>query len=712
MNEIDQQNNINSKFSFSDSINPGQILRIILMQSKLIFLLIFLGMSLGFGYYFFSEKEYKVSSLVQVYSKNTRNLSNDFSLDLFLGSSNTSDNTSFEDLYKSRTNLLKIIKDQKLNLDFKAGDYEVKKLISYFNVLEPKRSKIDFFISLEEETYSLFTKDQNLIEKINYGEKFESPELEVSVIKPNFKRDGLVEFSYRNPPSVYKRTKANFIFESSLPQRTIFNASNNGLIQISYVSAEPEEAINVLNFSNNLFLKNNIQIESEQARKAIVFIDERISGVERQLEIDKQNFKNFKESNKTIDVELEIQAIIDSLTRVETDINKLEIEISRASNNYTLTNPIYLDLLNQRDTLYSQRIEIESKIKDLPVAQQGYIDLLRDLEVTQQLYNELLNKKLEFSITEASTLGNIRIVDFGYVDSMVSPKFTYVIAIGMLSIFLSLIFAVIRGFFFLPISNPAELADNGINNPVLGVIGLITDEDEDSERNVQAFESLLVNIEAKIESAVIPEKKAKTILITSATASNGKSFISRTIAKNISLLGNKVLLIDNDLKRGDQHKSFSNTRISKEEFLKLDKENIEKVKINENLYFIPKISKLSSSFQFLYSPEYAQKIDMFKEIFDYIVIDTAPLLSVSDTSMLMAYADLNLVVSRHGVTKINEMKQILRICEQVGLNIDGIIYNAYERPSSYYGYYNLYGNYAYQYYAKKYLYDAYEYDKD
>ena len=101
---------------------------------------------------------------------------------------------------------------------------------------------------------------------------------------------------------------------------------------------------------------------------------------------------------------------------------------------------------------------------------------------------------------------------------------------------------------------------------------------------------------------------------------------------------------------------------------------------------------------------------LFEDEFDYIVFDTAPLLSVSDTSILMSFSDIRIGVVRHGVSKINEIKQLVSISNQIGINFDGFIYNAYERPSSYYGYYGLYGNYSYQYYANKYLYNNYDYE--
>ena len=61
--------------------------------------------------------------------------------------------------------------------------------------------------------------------------------------------------------------------------------------------------------------------------------------------------------------------------------------------------------------------------------------------------------------------------------------------------------------------------------------------------------------------------------------------------------------------------------------------------------------------------------------------------------------------------RINEIKQSIDNFKQINTDIDGIIYNAYAKPKSYYGYYGIYGNYSYQYYANKYLDDAYEYEK-
>ena len=107
--------------------------------------------------------------------------------------------------------------------------------------------------------------------------------------------------------------------------------------------------------------------------------------------------------------------------------------------------------------------------------------------------------------------------------------------------------------------------------------------------------------------------EAKIVLITSATPANGKSFTARNIAKKLAMLNKKVLLFDLDLKRGAQEKIFNVKKIDLKKFEQIDEETIQNFKTSDGLYLIPKISKLPSSFQFLYSPIFNNKLDFLRE---------------------------------------------------------------------------------------------------
>ena len=120
------------------------------------------------------------------------------------------------------------------------------------------------------------------------------------------------------------------------------------------------------------------------------------------------------------------------------------------------------------------------------------------------------------------------------------------------------------------------------------------------------------------------------------------------------------------------HKLFDIQKMSQKDFSKITIENMDKLK-HENVTVIPKISGLRSSFEFLHTNDFQENLN-FKETHDVIIFDTAPLLSVSDTSMLASLADLNMLIVRHGVTKIHEIRQAISIYSQTGNDLDGVTY--------------------------------------
>ena len=222
-----------------------------------------------------------------------------------------------------------------------------------------------------------------------------------------------------------------------------------------------------------------------------------------------------------------------------------------------------------------------------------------------------------------------------------------------------------------------------------------------------SIESLIVNI-ISIQNN---ELDNNIITITSPSPFNGKSTISMKLAEGFAKIGKKVLLVDNDLKRGKINKTYNIKSISEDTFNAIDESTINKYMYSENFYVIPRVKGLSNTFQFLYNYQYKEKIKFFRDHFDYVIFDTGPILSVSDSSILTEQSDINILIVRHGINRINEIKQAIDNFKQINTNIDGIVYNAYAKPKSYYGYYGLYGNYSYQYYADKYLDNAYEYEK-
>ena len=217
---------------------------------------------------------------------------------------------------------------------------------------------------------------------------------------------------------------------------------------------------------------------------------------------------------------------------MEESLSAIDIEITRAQEIYTSNNPTYLNLLNKKMLIEEQKEDVLAEIEMMPKEQQEYIDLFSELEISQALFEELKSRRLGFSILEASTIADIRVIDEAYVDTMVSPRLTTVAAFTFFAFILSCIFAIFRGFFYLPISNPAEIFDNNIHLPIIGVIPQVDDmefSDEDVGLNT-AIESLIVNINSLQNN----QSDKKILTITSPSPSNGKSTISMKLAEGFA----------------------------------------------------------------------------------------------------------------------------------------------------------------------------------
>lgn len=698
--------NFYSSSQDSENLDLGKIFRFILMQSKFIILVAVLGFVVSYINYSTSTKQYKITSLLQYESFNQNVFDPSNSLQMASGNS-SSDLSNLASLYESRTNMLQVIRDLKLNIDIQglSDDENIDIEISSDknNLFERYKLKVSF----SDNNYDFLDENNVVLQTTKLGDEAYFNGLKIIITSSNLKRNRPIEINYRHPESMYGSLKSKILIDTNLARNSFF--SNEGLITVSYISDDIDLGKNIINYANKIFLYQRIYDETEKSRKAINFIDKNLKSIQEVVDGNKTKLKEFREKNKSIDVNLEIQAIIDKIKYFDESLSLIDIQISNAKETYTSNNPLFLNLLNQKKLLVKQKDEVLSEIQMMPKEQQRYIDLYNNLEISQSLFEELESRRLGFSILEASTIGDVRVVDDAYVVSLVSPRLSYVLFMTIIAFISACIVAIIRGFYFLPISNPAEIFDNNIHIPIIGVIPK-ADNIEATNEDIgfkTAIETLIVNINS-IQNAQLEKN---IITITSASPFNGKSTISRKLAESLSKLGKKVLLIDNDLKRGKLAKSYNLKGISEATFNAIDESTINNYLIQDSLYFIPRVKGLSNSFEFLYNYQYKNKIKFFKDYFDYIIFDTGPVLSVADSSILIEQSDINILVTRHAVNKINEIKQSIDNFKQINKNIDGIVYNAYARPKSYYGYYGIYGNYSYKYYSDKYLDKAYEYEK-
>lgn len=339
--------------------------------------------------------------------------------------------------------------------------------------------------------------------------------------------------------------------------------------------------------------------------------------------------------------------------------------------------------------------------------------LKRETETNEQMYTLLLKRLKETGLSSGLRSNNVRIIDLADVpQTPIGPKKKRNF---MLAILLGLFLGVMTAFFVEYIDNTIKEPDEIpmlFQIPFLGLLGHYSDNSKKSfTKTSSSISPKLVSIHDP--SSNISEslrtirtnlifssnyKAHKTIMVTSAVPAEGKSTLSSNLAVVMASLGEKVLLIDSDLRKPVIHKLFnlkktpglSNYLIGK----KSAKEVIHKTDV-EGLHIIPSGPTPPNPSELVSHPQFKVLCDTATETFDYIILDSPPVASVSDPMIISSIADAVVIVVRCGVTTKNSVSKAVKQLRNINANIIGAILNDVDfRKDSYY----------YQYYYKHYYY--------
>lgn len=321
-----------------------------------------------------------------------------------------------------------------------------------------------------------------------------------------------------------------------------------------------------------------------------------------------------------------------------------------------------------RNDLRSQEAQIGSEISKIPAKEKQIRSITRQQQIKEELYIFLLKKREETSISLAVTTPKAKIVDYAYSSaSPVSPNKQMILlgafAVGLV---LPILFLYVKQLLDNKIRSKAYIEGKSKEVPVVGEIPMLTKTDEEliqkNDRSVlaEAFRILRTNLQYLFVSSVNGEgtEKGKTIFVTSTVKGEGKTFIATNLALTLANAGNKVLLIGGDIRNPQLQRYTTDQQRNKEglvEYLISKDSTLNEYlissELNENLSFILSGIIPPNPAELWLQPRVAE---LFKEArmgFDYVVVDTAPSMLVTDTFLITKFADVMLYVLRAGYTE-------------------------------------------------------------
>lgn len=397
-----------------------------------------------------------------------------------------------------------------------------------------------------------------------------------------------------------------------------------------------------------------------------------------------------------------------------------------------LKNAIFKNINSQIESLNSQietknkrLAEFYSEIKSIPTAQKNMDVLDRDFGINQKIYSFLSEKRLEAQITKASILSSASIIEPAVPNFRpISPDNTKIYRSAWILGILSGIGMIFLMRSINPYIYDKETVESITNVPIIGVIRKFTDKRETKDSQIltlhkpkSIFAESVRSVRTNL-SFLANEKGSKVVCITSEISGEGKSFVTLNLASTLAMIDKKVILLAGDLRRSKLYKAFnvSNTRGLSTYLSNQDKslEDIIQHSDQENLDFIISGPVPPNPSELLYSENFTKMIDDLKGIYDYILIDTAPVGLVSDAIPIIRQSDINLFIIRAGVSKYNAATIPQRIEQEYGLNNTVIVLNAFIEDALHSRYYSTKytGNYNGYYYSDYSGYTGYGYYSD
>lgn len=488
---------------------------------------------------------------------------------------------------------------------------------------------------------------------------------------------------------------------------------DSGIIRLTYDHEDPELATQLLDRVSQAYVKQNVERNSAEAASSLKFVREQLPRIRGDLDDAQASLNAFQTAARSVDITMQTKGLLDQAVAIETSIQQLRLQQADMERKFTAEHPSYKALLDQIGQLQGQKAGIEKQVGGLPNTQQELLRLTRDVEVSNATYTGLLNQAQQLDIARAGAVGNVRVIDPAAVDTSkpAKPKKPLVVIGGTLSGgLLAVAFVFLRQMLTHGVEDPSAIEELG-----LSVYASVPSSAAERQTFLQGRrvrsdggqKLLAVNAPADLAVEALRslrtslhfariEAKNNILMISGASPAAGKTFVSSNLAAVVAMGGQKVLLIDGDLRKGALHTVIGglpdgglSELIAGQSALE---EALRPVPDVEGLHFIARGKVPPNPSELLMHANFSALLEKLKSQYDLVIIDTPPILAVTDAAIMGHHVGTSLLVVRFGMNQAREIALAKHRLEQNGVRIKGVVFNAVERRNA--GYYS-YGYYEY-----------------
>ncbi len=495
----------------------------------------------------------------------------------------------------------------------------------------------------------------------------------------------------------------------------------SGVIALQLQGNDPQQIARTLSAVGTNYVRQNTARKSAEAEKSLLFLNDFLPQLKKQLEESEVQFNKFRNQNGTFDLGSEGKNYLDTTVKLQLSLLELQQKRREQSAQFTAIHPVIQTLDAQIAAVSKEINSLTGKAKSLPNVEQDLLRLTRDVKVNSELFINLLNSSQQLRLVKEGKVGNVRVVDAPVVpERAVKPQRFQILAIsGVLGLLLAMGLAFLRNSLRPGIKEAGDIESATGLHVFATVPHSLAQEKLTKLIKARADGVRLLAVVAPDEPSVESLRSLRTalqfamldaannvVLFSAPTPGIGKSFTSVNFAAVLAAGGKRVLLVDADMRKGHLHESFGLPRGQGfSELITGTRQLAEVVRATAvpNLSLITTGTMPPNPGELLMSPAAVQLLQALSAQYDLILIDTPPVLAVSDTQVLAPHAGTVFLVARAAVTSIGEIQESAKRLGQVGVSIKGVVFNDVDTSRQ------RYGGYGYKY--SRYRYTNYQYGK-
>ncbi len=475
--------------------------------------------------------------------------------------------------------------------------------------------------------------------------------------------------------------------------RVAEKGKKTGILQLTLEGPSPQGVAAILDALANAYVRQNVERRSAEAEKTLGFLQTQLPALRGNLDAAEVELEGYRSRKGSVDVTLEAQAAVARAVEVEKAVSELRVEQAALRERFTAAHPAFAAVAQKVRQLEAERAALEAKLRRLPEAELESARRMRDVKVANELYLTVLNKAQELRVVKEGTIGNVRVLDAAVVPAYpVSPRKGRLLALALVAgLGLGLLGVFARRAFAEGIEDPEALERaTGIAVNASVPHSAVQAEGDRRARRERGASPLLAACEPRelaVESLrslrtslqfALVEARNAVVAVGGPAPGVGKSFVSANLAHLLGEAGRRVLAVDADLRRGQLHRYFGEERgvgLSDAIAGEVPLDQAIRRTSSANVSLLGTGTLPPNPAELLGSERFQRLLAELAGRFDVVLVDTPPILAVTDAALVARHAGVNLLVVRAGRHPLREIASSLRQLGRSGVRVQGMVMN-------------------------------------